>query len=1561
MARFEIYTLGGLRFVLDGEQLGELSTRKVEALAIYLAVRQQPQPREALADLLWDDRSQARALSNLRVALSNLRKHLSPYFTITRETATLNKDASIWLDVAELESLLVQIRDDRPQNVAESVAKLEAGLSLYQGDFLRGFSIRGARAFDDWVTVERERMHQLAMDGLNRLVDMHLASGDFPAGINHATRWLQLDPLNETAHEKMIQLLAFSGQSGAAIRQFQECVRIFDEELGLMPSQEIVDLYDAIQAGQLTSPEQQGISDKSTVVSQEEPAAKPGKPPFKGLTYYDVEDGHLFYGREELATSLAGRLKKTRFLAVVGASGSGKSSLVRAGLLPVLTGDTTSNDVSLLPQGSHLWPVHLITPTARPLKALALSLTQADKSARTTTILLDDMVRDPRSLDIHLEKLLADSKAGHVLLVVDQFEELFTQCRDEKERRAFIENLLESVTGEPGGAAVIVIALRADFYAHCARYDGLRELLERNQSYIGSMSDSELRQAIEGPAKTGGWTFEPGLVDLLLHDVGAGRNRKPEPGALPLLSHALLETWKRRRGGEMTFAGYAETGGVRRAIAKTAEAVFNHKLSSEQRSLARSIFIRLTELGEGAQDTRRRAKLEELVPMPDKARAVREVLGMLVDARLLTMTREGVEVAHEALIREWPRLGEWLAEDREGLRIHRQLTDAVQGWLALDKDEGSLYRGIRLGQTAEWANSHGNELNRLEQEFLQASQDLAEREESEREAQRQRELEAVRTLAEAEKRRAEAERNRAEVEAKASQQLRRRWRIAVSALGLASLLAMVALFFGLQFRRSANEAAAQSRLAQARELAARSLELLETDTQLSLLLALEAARATSQVDGFVITEAEVSLYRALAAPELAVLSGVENWISDLAFSPDGDLFAVASADGFVKLYDSDGRFISLMEGHGTLVNTVVFSQDGEHVLTSGDDGTARLWDITGKLITTIKPGGAILSASFSPDGGRILTAGKDAQIWDMAGELITSLEGHPTLIHSASFSPDGRSILAELKDGRAYLWHPNGELVSVLEESNVPYTSNTGPYILRQAANFSPDSKHIVTSGGDGRVFLWDSDGNELAVLEGHEDQVLATTFSPDGMKIASASNDGTAALWSTNGEQLTVFKGHTGRVWSVAFSPDGSQILTGSEDGTARVWRTDGTLLRLLEGHTDFVRPVVFSPDGTRIVTGSSDGTARLWNAVGFMWERLEGHDDWVHQVVFHPDGQKVLTASVDGTARLWDISGSLDVIYNGQGGEVWSALFNADGSEIVTAEDGGLVQVWGLGGELVTELGRHDGAARSASFSPDGDRIISAGDDGKVRLWDRQGNLVAVLEEHESPVGWAGYSPDGSLILTAGLAHIYPQLWDANGKPVISLRGNTRPITGFSFSEDGGFVAASGQDRIARIWDIEGNLQANLIGHTGSVLSVAFSPGGDRILTASNDGTARLWGTDGTLITLLEGHTGEVLRAIFSRDGNRIATLGRDGQVRLWNHEGSYLATLEGHSAAVLSADFSPDGTQLVTSGEDGTVIIWRVLKDIDALVDEAEGRVIRKLSDSECRLYLHLEKCS
>ncbi len=461
---------------------------------------------------------------------------------------------------------------------------------------------------------------------------------------------------------------------------------------------------------------------------------EPGDPPYQGLQFFDESAAGRFFGREQLTARVIGRLDRARFLAVIGASGSGKSSLVRAGVIPALKSGGRLSDGSLPPSDSPHWAYRIFTPGGHPLDALAAALVETDALPARISEMRDALARDPQSLALAVRSLLAREGSPHLLIFVDQLEELFTQTRSPEELQAFIKAIAAISAEDDPQPVSMLVCLRADFYAQVAQHDALRDLISQHQEFIGAMSRAELVDAIVAPLNQGGWKIQEGLVKVILRDVGY------EPGALPLLSHALLETWKRRRGRTLTLSGYTEAGGVDGAIRETAEAVFHQRLTAQQQPIARLIFLHLAELTEDAQDTRRRAPFSELITRSTDEATIQAVINILADARLVTTgtiepgeTRV-VEVAHESLIREWPTLRQWLSEDRQGLILHRQLTEAAEDWEKDGRDPGLLYRGRRLAAIQEWSDKPENSesLSLQEIAFLEASQANA-REEQEKE------------------------------------------------------------------------------------------------------------------------------------------------------------------------------------------------------------------------------------------------------------------------------------------------------------------------------------------------------------------------------------------------------------------------------------------------------------------------------------------------------------------------------------------------------------------------------------------------------------------------------------------------------------------------------------------------------------------------------------------------------------------------------------------------------------------------------------------------------------
>lgn len=1409
---------------LDGKPT-IIPSRAAQSLCAYLFLHPgTPHRREKLAALLWPDTSDENARRSLRQELWRIRKALgSEYLCVDDFTIAFNVSSDYWLDATVLEK---GCNDGGPlQDVMDAV-------SAYQGELLPGF-------YDEWVVLERERFQAVFEQQMQRLLSSFVGEERWSDILTWGEKWIALGHSPEPAYRAMMQAYAAMGDMSKVASTYDRCIEALRNDLDVPPSEQTRALFERLRTG--ASPINGTAVAPPQLLDTDAPA--PGDSPFKGLQYFEETDADIFFGRERLIEKLVERLQAHPLLFVIGASGNGKSSLVRAGLVPVLKHKTISVNSPRLQNQSVVGSIHVITPTAHPLETLAVSLTRETESTMSTTALMNDMMHDAHALRLFARK--TSQARGRLGIVVDQFEELFTLCRDEDERRSYIDNLLTAAETQLDDSALVVVALRADFYAHCAQYANLCEALEQYQVYTVPMSAEDLRRAIEEPAKRSGWEFEPGLVDLILRDAG------DEPGALPLLSHALLESWLRRRGRRLTFAGYVAAGGVRGAIAQTAENV-HQKLEPAEQGIARNIFLRLTELGEGTEDTRRRVDLNELAPQSNDAPSLRAVLNTLADARLIILGEHSVEVAHEALIREWSRLREWLNQNREGLRLHRHLTETAQAWDRLNRDEGELYRGARLAQASEWAEAHTDELNAQERAFIVASKQAVEREETEREAQRKRELQAAQRLA-------EAERKRAEEQTRAATKLRQRAVFLVVALFIAALLAASSVIFAQQSNQNAARAEDARRLAFARELSVNAVSNLDVDPERSILLALQAVSVSSEGGKPVLLEAEEALHRAVMASRVQLtLRGHTDAVLDVAYSPDGKHLITGSSDKTAKIWDAvSGRELLTLSGHTDEVNGVAFSPDGSRVATASYDKTAKVWDaISGKELFTLSGHtDQVWDVAFSPDGRRIATAGADktAKIWDAAtGKELLTLAGHTDLIRGLAFSPDGTRLYTGSYDKTAKAWDVS-----------------TGKELLTFAGHTSAiwsiavslDGTRLATGGFEQTAKIWDTtSGRQLSSLAiGGAGNGVA--FNQAGTRIVTCGGNGIATVWDiATGQSVLVLHGHTGSVNACAFSPDpqGTHLATASRDLTATVCDISPSGARdalTFAGHSGRVHDVAYSPDGKSIASASADKTAKVWDAATGAELLTLAHAGWVRAVAFSPDGQRIATASDDLTAKVWDLS---------------------NGQALLTLADGPPMQ--GLRG-------------RGVAFSPDGKRLALTSDGNTAKVWDATSSQeLLTLSGHTMLIQTVAYSPDGPRIATASQDRT-AKVWDAaTGKELLTLSGHNGPIWDLAFSRDGARIVTASSDGTAKVWDaVTGKLLLTLSGHSGNVLGAAFSPDGMHIATVSGDRTVKIWNAvqsagQGEQPLTLYGATASVFGIAYSPDGKRLAVGSTDGIVRVY-----------------------------------------------------------------------------
>jgi WD40 repeat protein len=1106
-----------------------------------------------------------------------------------------------------------------------------------------------------------------------------------------------------------------------------------------------------------------------------------GKCPYKALEYFTQEDAVFFYGRTALTDELIDKVRRENFIAVLGASGSGKSSVLRAGLLDQLKrGQKLS--------GSDRWRYYdPFTPGEHPLasleNAIGIEAQEFSQFIQTPPSDLQDLrirppsppnlggtgVQSPPELedlggekDLFVHGSLSKGDLGgspdlttsptaeteRVVLVIDQFEECFTMCQDSQEREEFFNCLLETLE-QAKHKLCLVLGMRADFLGKCAEYAELAQKIDQNLVMVKPMSRQEIEEAITKPAELVDLQVEKALVTKMTEDV------VESPGSLPLLQYTLTELWKEAQTGanrnRLTLESYNQLGGIERTLPKRANEVYA-SLKDEEKSVAKRIFLELTQLGE-TTDTRRRVRKEDLVNQTHSLELLERTIEQLVQAKLIVTTNESksengkpgviLDIVHEALIRHWQELRQWVAQNQVALEIERKIEARAKDWERNGKTEdlGLLLQGAPLIEAETYLKDYGNLglLDGIAQEYIQVSQIVRDRLIKEELERKQRELKAVQA----------------------------RNRILIGSLGVVSAVAVGAFFLWQDAER-------QKTIARQGESVAVATNLLSVTPVEGLIRAIqvtgESQSSPQEVREKTFPQVQSSLYEAIdVVRERNILKGHESLVNSVAFSPDGKTIVSGSSDNTIRLWDTSGKPIGQpFKGHESYVRSVAFSPDGKTIVSGGMDDTIRLWDTSGKPIGL-------------------------------------PFKGHDYSVTSVAFSPDGKTIVSGSDDSTIRLWDTSGKPIGQ------PFKGHD--YSVTSVA-FSPDGKTIVSGGMDDTIRLWDTSGKPIGQpFKGHESSVYSVAFSRDGKTIVSGGMDKTIRLWDTSGKPIgQPFKGHESYVRSVAFSRDGKTIVSGSEDKTIRLWDTSGKPISLpFKGHESYVRSVAFSRDGKTIVSGSEDNTIRLWDTSGKpIGLPFKGHESSVYSeafssVAFSRDGKTIVSDSSDNTIRLWDTSGKpIGLPFKG-----------------------------------------HQAQIQSVAFSPDGKTIVSGSWDKTIRLWDTSGKPLGLpFKGHQNGVISVAFSPDGKTIVSGSWDKTI-RLWDTSGKPLgLPFKGHQDGVISVAFSPDGKTIVSGGTDKTIRLWNTSGKpLSSPFKGHESWVISVAFSPDGKTIVSGSSDTTIRLW----------------------------------------------------------------------------------------------------------------------
>jgi WD40 repeat protein/transcriptional regulator with XRE-family HTH domain len=1146
--------------------------------------------------------------------------------------------------------------------------------------------------------------------------------------------------------------------------------------------------------------------------------------PYKGLRAFQEDDAPDFFGREALISQLVAHLSEqvrlSRFLAVVGPSGSGKSSVVRAGLIPALRRGS-------VPALTHAVVADLV-PGTHPLEELEAALLRV--AVNPPTSLREQLESDERGLARAVKRVLPGDTGTELVLFIDQFEELFTMARDEAERNLLLNSIYSSVN-DPRSRLWVVVTLRADFYDRPLLYSTPSELFGLRTQVVGPMKAKEWYEAIVNPAERVGVVMESDLAATIEQDVA------DQPGALPLLEYALTELFDHRQGQVMTLAAYRASGGVLGAVGQRAEQIYMGLDTVEQEE-ARQFFLRLVTLNDGLDYTRRRARRAELASAARDEEAFDKAVEAFGHFRLLTFDRDlatrspTVEVAHEALVTSWTRLQGWLDASRDQLLVQRRLMSASADWVQAGRDSSFLADGTRLAQFEALAEGAvhvgGVALTGEEKEYVQTS--LEERD-----------------------RHTTAERERQQHEVALQKRATSRARYLAVALGLFLIVALSLSYWAINRSTAADANLVSAQRAfttsEGQRLAAEANNLLQSygSAEVIGLLSVLAMHTdySPQADAALEGAATLDYPRQRFAGHTDAVYGV-------TFSPDSKYILTAGGDNTARMWDvQTGKEVHRFSGHTDGVIGVAFSPDGKSAVSCGHDKTTRIWDTqTGAEARRFTGSDGVWSCKFSPDGSYILTGGVDkiAHLWDVrSGTEVRRFIGHTDIVYGVAFSPDGKyALTAGTGDKTARMWD-----VQTGKEVR-RFTGDISGVVL---VSFSPDAKYVLASSWDKVGHVWDAaTGNEVRRFTGHTLSTKGVMFSPDGKLALTSSDDTTARLWDAQtGVESRRLIGHTSAVYDAAFSPDGRYIATGSADKTALLWDVEvNTGLPQFTGHTDNISAfdVAFSPDGKHVLTGSFDKTVRLWdstNGKGLL--RLVGHTDHVTSVGFSPDGTSIISASDDKTIRVWNTQTGAEMQRLSAGGQGFArVVFSHNGLYIAAAgaQDQPLLDA--QTGAVIRKFTGQIGQAWSVDFSPDDKYLLTGITDKTAGLWDVQtGKELRRFTGHTQAVKDAVFSPDGKQVLTCSDDKT-AKLWDtATGQTLQTFTGHTDRVSGCAFSPDGKYVLTGSDDKTARLWDAHtGKELRRFTGHTDSVISVAYAPDGKTVLTGSVDKTARLWRID-------------------------------------------------------------------------------------------------------------------
>lgn len=1442
-----------MRLLMLGELKLEgspLTRPKPLLLLAYLSL-EGSRDRRDLAELFFrgnQDRAQG-----LRVALSHLNKEAGG--------ALRSSEKRLWTelpsDVAELEQL-------------SAAGQWEKALELYRGPFLEGLNLSDlGEELEEWLYTWREKVAVQVREVKLKLAEQKASQGDFVGASHLAEKAYLLRYAPEPEIEMLERFYTLLRAGEASTDSVVKEAKGYDLELSLS-------LEEAKKKLQSTSLQTQPLAAN----------------PYVGLFAFQEEHAPFFFGRERAASDIVQRCQSSpHVVTVIGNSGAGKSSLVFAGVLPQLREDN--------------WLISTLRPGRQPFEALALALsdlllTDAPQTASEQEQLLEsqELARHLRERKLELSavvsrmlslKTLSKQPQQRLLVVVDQLEELFTITEGQDDAATFLEVLLGAARKLPGQFSLIV-TLRADFIGALLEYPPILLMLQETRYFLGAMTRDELRQAMMEPAQKQGVSFEAGLVQRILDDVAG------QEGSLPLLEFALSQLWEKQENATLTHHAYDTIGGVEEALANHADATF-HKLTEAEQRLAKKVFLQLVYPGVGQEDTRRiatRDELEDAWPLVQKLASY--------PARLLVtgyseIGEQTAEVSHEALIRRWGMLRNWMSDYRSFRTWQERLRQDVKLWGEEQQTEATLLRGYRLDEAKVRMTQYSDLLTSGERNFIGQSLALREQETTEREKQRQEQLESLEKLAREESSRRKAEQARVRLRSNAL------WLIGV--LGCVAIgLATVSYIARNQAVTARNEATALL----PKLLSSVALNSKEVLPQRSLLLALEADRIATQNNDPNQSEVQRVLRQLVSETGGLPLPHPEP-VRTTAISPDGQWpngpwFVTGSDDGKIRFWDQKqltaqppDKTPLVLEAHGDILNSIRFSPDGSWLASGGWDKVIQVWD-----------------TRTLPDMPR----------------LITSLEGFEKTVSDINVSADGKYLGAIGLDNTVRLWTTS---------SWEPYKTLGLPGTTAWGVSFSPDGRYIAASIGyerEGAILLWSMADLEAPPIELRlEAPAWAVTFSPDNRWLAAGNTNGSLSLWQLDdvAQRPLLLQEHSDNIIDVAFSPNMQWLVTASEDKTLRLHfisdiakhyptrNAEAVRAITLLGHEDAVTNLAFSRDERWLLSGSRDHATRLWDmrfpSADLMV--LAAHGDGERRTELSPDGTLLASGNLDGTVYLQNLS----------------TIF-----------------------EPSVALGKHDSWVEALAFSPDGNILVSASDainggEKTLELWHTAEQPVRSnffpMNEDSKTIFDVAFSTDGNLLATAGEDKT-AQLWNIHdlSQPLAIFLGHEDIVTDVALSPDSKLLASASFDTCIRIWKVE-NPDAPfkiLEGHRNGVRTVAFSPDGELLASGGQDSVIKIWSTQTWQVITTLNAGSRTWALAFSPDSQALATANEDGTLGLWERNSETLELLQGHTNTTWSVSFSQDGKWIVSASEDGTVRFWPAsIAEVRTLACQKAGRNLSK----------------